>query len=68
MSAWAGATGGLDALSGLPAEAMVPAGWVRGLIEEAARQRTTAAAIREETLQMWEEIATRNLCQEGTVA
>ncbi|GMV08003.1 MAG: hypothetical protein AMXMBFR53_42780 [Gemmatimonadota bacterium] len=54
-------TGGMETLFALPEGAMVPAGWVRGLIEEAARRRTSEAANREETIQMWVEIATRNL-------
>lgn len=62
VSAGAGTPHGIDALFALPEGAMVPVGWVRGLIEEAARRRTTEAAIREETIQMWCEIVTRNLC------
>lgn len=61
MSAPAGTPNGLDALYALPDGAMVPAGWVRGLVEDTARQRTTEAVVREETVAMYCEMATRHL-------
>ena len=62
MSGQGEGAAGLDALLTLPAEAMVPVGYVRGLIEQADRQRRTEAGLKEETIAMWCEIVTRNLC------
>lgn len=53
----------LSAILTLPAEAMVPAGYVRELLDEQERERIETSATREETFQMWEAIATRNLCE-----
>ncbi|MHB1194780.1 MAG: hypothetical protein ACYC6F_17270 [Longimicrobiales bacterium] len=52
---------GLEALFALPESAQVPAGWVRGLIEDSARARIVAAADREDTIAMYCELATRHL-------
>jgi hypothetical protein len=51
------------ALAQMPGDAQVPVSWVQELLAEQERERIEGAAVRAETIAVYEALATRHLTQ-----